>query len=110
MHAVMAALHFIGEGLLGYGQGIGVRHFEHGRHAAHHGAARTGFQVFLLGLARLTKMHLRVDHARQDMQALAVDHLGGRGLSKAADRRDATTGEADVTHALTILIDHGAGF
>ena len=110
MHAVMAELHLAGEGLLGDRQRIGVRHFEHRRDAAHHGAARTGFQVLLVSQARLAKVHLRVHHARQDVQALAVDHLGGRGLSKAADCGDAAIGDADVAHALAVLIDHGAGF
>ena len=110
MHAVTAGLHLAGEGLLGDGQRIGVRHFEHRGDAAHHRAARTGFQVFLVGQARLAKMHLRVDHAGQDVQALAVDHLGGRGLSERADRSDAAIGDGDVAHALAVLIDHGAGF
>jgi len=51
-----------------------------------------------------------VDHAGQDVQTLAIDHFGGRGLPKHADFGDAPAGEADVTHALTVLIDHGAGF
>ena len=110
MHAVMAALHLVGEGRFGDGQGIGVRHFEHRRDAAHHGAARAGFQILLVGQARLAKMHLRVHHAGQDVQALAVDHLGGRGLSEPADRGDAAVRDADVAHALAVLIDHGAGF
>ena len=63
-----------------------------------------------MGQARLAKMHLRVDHARQDVKALAVDHLGGGGLSKGADRGDAAIGDGDVAHALAVLIDHGAGF
>ena len=83
MHAVTAALYLVGECRLGHGQRIGVRHFEHRGDAAHHGAARTGFEVFLVGLAGLAEMHLGVDHAGQDMQALAVDHLGGRGLRRA---------------------------
>ena len=87
MHAVAAALHLVGEGCLGDGQGIGVRHLEHRGDAAHHGAARTGFEVFLVGQARLAEMHLGVDHAGQDVQALAVDHLAGRGLRRARRSR-----------------------
>src|SRR6476659_8527646 len=55
-------------------------------------------------------MYLRVDHARQDVQALAVHHLGGGGLSEPADRRNPAIADADVAHALTVLIDYGAGF
>ena len=110
MHAVTAALHLVGEGLLGDGQRIGVRHFEHGRDAAHHGAARSGFKIFLMRLARLAEMHLRIHHAGQDVQALAVDRLGGGGLPEPADRGDPAIGDADVADALAVLIDHGAGF
>ncbi len=109
MHAVAAALYFIGESLLGDGQGIGIRHLEHRRDAAHDGTARAGFEVFLVGQARLAKMHLRIHHAGQDVQAPAVDHLGGRRLSQAADPGDAAVSDADIAHALTVLIDHGAG-
>ena len=110
MHAVMAALHLVGEGRFRDRQRIGVRHFEHRGDAAHHGAARSGFQIFLVGLARLAEMHLGVHHAGQDVQALAVDHLAGRGLSQPADRGDAAIGDADIADALAVLIDHGAGF
>ncbi len=55
-------------------------------------------------------MHLGVDHAGQDVQALAVDHLGGGGLPKPADCCNAAVRDGDVAHALAILIDHGAGF
>ncbi len=64
----------------------------------------------LAALARLTEMHLRIHHAGQDMQALAVDRLGGGSLPKLADRGDPAIGDADVADALAVLIDHGAGF
>ena len=63
-----------------------------------------------MGEAGLAKMHLRVDHPRQDVQALAVDHFGGRGLSKATDCCDAAIGNGNIAHALAVLIDHSAGF
>ena len=63
-----------------------------------------------MGQARLAEMHLGVDHARQDVQALAVDHLAGRGLAERADRGDPAARDADIAHALAVLIDHGAGF
>jgi hypothetical protein len=110
MHAVAAAPDLVGEGRLGNGQGIGVRHFEHGGDPAHHGAARSRLQIFLLGLARLAEMHLGVDHAGQDVQALAVDHLAAVACPEAADRRDPATTDADIANTLAVLIDHGAGF
>ena len=90
MHAVMAALHLVGEGRLRDGQRVGVRHLEHGGDAAHHGAARAGLEVFLVGQAGLAEMHLGVDHAGQDVQAPAVDHLGRP--TPAPDRRSRRCG------------------
>ena len=78
MHAMVAALHLVGERLGGDRERIGVRHLEHRGDAAHHGAARAGLEIFLVGQAGLAEMHLGVDHAGQDVQALAVDDLGGR--------------------------------
>ena len=95
---------------LGDGQRIGVRHLEHRGDAAHHGAARSGFEILLVRQARLAEMHLRVHHAGQDVQSLAVDRLGGGSLPKRADRGDPAIGDADVADALAVLIDHGAGF
>jgi len=51
-------------------------------------ALRDPSQIFLLSLARLAEMHLGVDHAGQDVQALAVDHLRSGCLPEAADRGD----------------------
>ncbi len=110
MHAVTAALHLVGEGGFRDGQRIGVRHLEHRGDPAHHGTARSGFKIFLMRLARLAEMHLRIHHAGQDVQALAVDRLGGGRLPQPADRGDPAIGNADVADALAVLIDHGAGF
>ena len=110
MHAMVAALDLVGKRFLGDRQRIGIWHLEHGRDAAHHGAARAGFEVFLLRQPRLAEMHLGVHHAGQDMQALAVDGLGGGGLSKSADRGDPAIENADIADPLAVLIDHGAGF
>ena len=110
MHAMVAGLDLGGERLLGDRKRIGVRHLEHRGDAAHHGAARAGLEIFLLRQPRLAEMNLRVHHAGQDMQALAVDRLGGGGLPEPADRGDPAIGNADVADALAVLIDHGAGF
>ncbi len=110
MHAVVAALDLVGEGLLRHGQWIGVRHLEHGGDPAHHGAARSRFQILLVRQPRLAEMHLGVHHAGQDVQPLAVDHLTRRALRERSDRSDTAVGNADIAHAFAVLIDHGAGF
>ena len=110
MHAMMAGLDLGGERLLGDRERIGVRHFEHRGDAAHHGAARAGLEVFLVGQAGLAEMHLRVHHAGQDVQALAVDHFAGGIRAEPADRGDPPARDADIADTLTVLIDHGAGF
>ena len=89
MHAVMAALDLVGNRRRRGGGRIGVRHLEHGGDAAEHRAARAGFEVLLVGEAGLAEMHMAVDHARQQMQAAAVDHLAGGRARKIADGRKA---------------------
>ncbi len=59
---------------------------------------------------RLAEMHLRIHHAGQDMQPLAVDDFAGVGLPEPADRGDPPRNDADIAQSLAILIDHGAGF
>ena len=39
------------------------------------GRKRSCFQIFLVFQTRLTEMHLTIDHAGQDVQARAIDHL-----------------------------------
>ena len=110
MHAMAAAPDLVGEGLLRHRQRIGVRHLEHRRHPAHDRAARTGLQILLVRQPRLAEMHLRVHHAGQDVQPLAVDDLGRIRLRQSADFGDAAIADADVADPLAVLIDHGAGF
>src|ERR1700744_2717054 len=55
-------------------------------------------------------MDLGIHHARQDMQAAAIDHLGGGSLPELADFSDAAIGDGDIAYALAVLVDHGAGF
>ncbi|MHC2640217.1 hypothetical protein ACVJGB_003085 [Bradyrhizobium liaoningense] len=108
MHAVIGPLHLVGELGLRHRQRRRVRHFEHGGDAAHHGAARAGFEVFLVLQPGLAEMHLRVHHAGQDVQALAVDHLRGAALRQRPQLGDATARDADVANGLAVLVDHGA--
>ena len=105
VHAVQAARHLVGQGFRGRGERIGVRHFEHRRHPAQHGGARTGLQILLVGQAGLAEMHLRVDDAGQDMQPRAVDALPGAGLRQIANGRDAPAAQANVALALAVVID-----
>ena len=55
-------------------------------------------------------MHLAVDHARQDMQALGIDGLPGRRLRQVANGGDLAGDDANVAHSLPVLIDQGAVF
>ena len=87
MHAVMRAGHLVGQSGGVRGVRLGVRHLEHRGNAAEHGSSRSAFEVFLVRQAGLAHVHVAVDHARQHMQAAAVDHLGGGG-SDLADRSD----------------------
>ena len=88
VHAVVRALHLVGERLGAGGGRLGVRHFEHRGDAAHHGRVRARLQVFLVGQAGLTEVNMAVDDARQHMQAPAINVLGG-GARHLADLRNA---------------------
>ena len=77
-------------------QRLGVRHFEHARHAAEHGGARAGLQIFLMRRAGLAKMHLRVDDAGENVQPRAIDPLAGVRARQIADFGDLAAGDADV--------------
>ncbi len=63
-----------------------------------------------MGQTGFAEMHLGVHHPGQDVQTLAVDHLGGACLPQVSDLGDASIRDADVADALAVLIDHGAGF
>ena len=73
-----------------------------------HGAARAGFKVLFVGEARLAEMHLGVDHARQQMQVAAFDHLGRRGVRKVADGRESAAPDAEIAQSFPVLVDDGA--
>ncbi len=110
MHAMAAKPDLAGEGFFRDRQRIGVRHLEYRGHPAHDRAARARLQIFLMGQPRLAEMHLRVHHAGQDVQALAIDDLGRARLPQSADFGDAASANADVADPLAVLADHGAGF
>ncbi len=108
MHPRRRARNLFGQGLRRRGQRIGVGHFEHGRHAAEHGGPRAGFEVFLVGRAGLAEMDLAVDHARQDVQARAIDDLPGAGLRQIADGGDGLADQSDVARRDSVLVDQHA--
>ena len=108
MHAVMRARDLVGQRLRAGGGRTGVGHFEHRGDAAHDRAARAGFEILLVGQAGLAEMHLGVDHARQHMQAPAVDHLTGRSRRQVADRGNAPAGDGEIAHAFAVVVDDGA--
>ena len=96
MHAVFRPRHFIGERRGACGQRIGVGHFENRGHSAERSRAGAGLQIFLMRRARLTEMHLRVDHARQNMEAGGVDCLSSAGVEEVADFSDFPGSDSDV--------------
>src|ERR1039458_10109776 len=85
MHTVMGALDLVGNRLNRGGGRIGIRHLKYRGDAAEHRAARAGFEILLVGETGLTEMHMAVDHARQQMQAAAIDQLAGRDARQIAD-------------------------
>ena len=60
------AAQLVGQRLLVHGERLGVGHLEDRGDAAEDGAARTGFQVFLVFQPRLAEVYLGVDDSRQD--------------------------------------------
>ena len=60
--------------------------------------------------ARLTKMNLRVDHARKHVETTAIDHSAGRRIAKVAQGSDSPVHNADVTRSAAIMVDHDPAF
>ena len=108
MHPMAAAPHLVGERLGRRRLRVGVRHFEDGRHPAHDGGAGAGLQIFLVLQAGLAEVDLRVDDARQDMQAPAVDRAPGGGSRQVADGGGHARVDPDVPLAPAVLIDDDA--
>jgi hypothetical protein len=50
---------------------------------------------------------MAVDHARQDVQAAAIDHLAGIA-AQVAERRKPAIGDADIARPRAVVIDDGA--
>ena len=49
-------------------RGMGVRHGQDRRHAAVSGRLRAGADIFLIGLARIPQMHMKIHQPRRDCQ------------------------------------------
>ncbi len=62
---------------------VGVRHRHHGDVAAGRGGAGAGVEVLLVLLPGRAQVHVRVDEAREQVPALAVDHLDAVGGQRA---------------------------
>ena len=107
VHAAFRPGELVGQRFGAGGRRIGVRHFEHGGHAAEHGGARTSLQVLFVNVARLAKMDLGIDDAGKNVKAAAIDALARRGLAQGADPGDAPVANADVAKADPVLVDHG---
>ena len=87
IHAVGGAADLVGQRFGRDGERAGVGHLEDAGDAAHDGGAAAGFEVFLVFGTGLAQMDLAVDHARQDVEAGAIDHLAPLLLREGADRR-----------------------
>jgi len=108
MHAAGGAGDLVGESLTRGGQRIGVRHLEDAGDTAHDGRERAGREVLLVLETGLAEMHLGVDNAWEDVEALAVGgDVGGVG-SQRAERGNAAGADADVGGMRAVLIDDGA--
>src|SRR5687767_12600275 len=108
MHAARRTPQLVGERGYAHRQGIRVGHLEDGSDAAHHGGARARLEVLLVLAARLAKMHLRVDHPRQDMQPTRVDDLAGVGAEEVVHCGDPAVAHADVPLADAVMVDDHA--
>jgi hypothetical protein len=104
----MGALDLVGNRLSRRGGRIGIRHLKYRGDAAEHRATRAGFEILLVGETGLTEMHMAVDHARQQMQAAAIDQLAGRGARKVPDRRELAGMNTKIPRTLAVVVDHGA--
>ena len=60
--------------------------------------------------AGLTKVHLGIDDAGEDMQAGGVDGLGGGRRRQTADRPDPAVRNSDIARADAVVIDERAAF
>ena len=65
-----------------------VRHRDDRDEAAGGGGARAGLEVLLVLLPRHAQVHVRVDEAREEVAALAVDDARRRASRSLADRGD----------------------
>jgi len=81
-------------GAVGVGRGVG--HLEDAGNAAHHGGTRSAFQVFLVLHPGFAEMDLRVDHARQHMQAGCLESFVGRCGRQVADCGNPAIADADI--------------
>ena len=106
MHAVGAGSDLGIKSFACRGQRIGVGHLENAGDPAHHGAKRTGLEVFLVGEARLAEMHLGVDDAWEDVETTAIHNVGGI-VADLAQSSDAALADGDVEETHAVVIDHG---
>ena len=108
IHAVGGAADLVGQGCGGDGERLGIGHFENAGDAAHDRGAAAGFQVFLVFKAGLAEMHLAVDDAGQDVQALAIQGLGGGEIADIAYPHNAALQNGQIALAHPIMIDEGS--
>jgi hypothetical protein len=87
---------------------IGIGHLEDAGDTAQNSSAPASCQVFLVLGARLAQVDLRIDNARQDVEAPAVDHLCG--VVKGSQPCNPALGDGDVALDLSVVIHDGSPF
>ena len=101
--AVLGEQRFVVDGLR-----LAVRHLHVAGDATGHGCPRFGCDVALVGEAGLAKMHLIVDHARQQPRAVQGD-LAPPGQAR-ADALNAAVGNAHIAFERAAFVDDGGVF
>ena len=85
---------------------MGVGHLEHGRDTAHRGGPRAGFPIFLMGVARFTKMDMHVDGTRDQVEPCHInDVCRVSQASLCADGADTATGDRHIRQVTGGFID-----
>ena len=110
VHAVLGTGEFVLKRFRVRRRGIGVRHFENSRHAPHDGRAGARFQILLVLHTRLAEMHLAVDHARQQMEPRAIDHLARLVFAYRANCRDPSAADPYIALTDPVLINYCSAF
>ena len=96
MHPVTGARKLVFHCQAAGGRWTGVGHFKDGGDAAQDRRAASTFKIFLVLVARLAEVNLRVDDARQHMKPFCLIHLGRLRAGEVADGSNAPCPNAEI--------------